>query len=884
LHRVLFYYKLNIKCMLFLRMYRGLSINKNPCRRSFMTITVNNLAAGYTQRGVGSAGSDVKTALANIITGKRTDANASDMVLALGAGRSLASLATVKRNAQEGLEVFRIARTALEAATSELTNMKVLAEKAKTSTVKRTALIDEFKQRVQEYDSSLAKGEFNGIKLLQELASAGTAITNSDATDSRGAIRITFASTSGADTDDLDGFTIYDGTGTSLEINFGTGANAVITGSIIDLPANDPTTAAEKIDALIAIFNGTTSGGTVGSTLRNSLSQAQRNLMDSLSATRDGNDLILKPKNQGVAHEFSIVADAANTDNITTITSGSRVVPQASLATMTTGSDNVFRFSHDSTYTTGSLGRTNVSVTGSITSGNSTIAAIDSTRGDSGWGTMGNLATNLADGSRIRVNGKIYTIEDDVTDATSQIQRDADDDITLSRVVEFLNKKSETELDLANLSFEYRNSSGNLQFRVFHKVATVTSATANDTVAFAVTSAGLTAANSYLAVVGLGTGAHNTAITAGTSVAGTVGGINTAGVTHNPGLVGKLASDAFTVAKTGAGDNYVKVTLKAGDYTYRSEQTQLSVGSSTTVRLYADSDSKLKGGYIDVSMDPVTAITDDATASTFQGKLNDAVKGLTFMQTRQVESIGTNYEAVLGNAVATYTASDFTNTTVDKIDVSYNSTDDESLILFHMGTKLFQAKDSAGTALTGIIKGGQRIVISNQETPAENFEIILSKEVNLTTAEGIKDFQSALTDYFSGGGSALKFQTGLTTEEVLEARIENLSRDALGIADIAIDTEASAIEAVTKIEAAFEAGIDVATAQVSAYIARLRSSVKSLEAIETARKELEALLIASDMLDEQGRLAQASMMQDVAVSLTSTLRQEQGARVRSVFR
>lgn len=360
-----------------------------------------------------------------------------------------------------------------------------------------------------------------------------------------------------------------------------------------------------------------------------------------------------------------------------------------------------------------------------------------------------------------------------------------------------------------------------------------------------------------------GTTVAATASGSGASVAGTLdngstSGIDTSGI-NNADFVGSITG--FTASYTGTA-NKVNLSLTVGGITYSASNVTTNPTSNTKVQLVS-TDSNGVGGYLTIQLQALkgNTVSSASDASLFASRLDTAISGLNFYQTRQVTSYdpAANGSSIIANgspigslngSSISFASDNFENVSIKSIKVSApQGSSSNGSITFDVDGASYVSEANIGSSLNA----NTTYKLTNSTDPNKYILFTTgSTSIDFSSTDNANALQDALGKAFGSGGAALTFQVGSTSTDTIGVSIGSSTTESLfGGKSLNVLSQASAVIAASVLEGA----VNTVTA--------LRATVGALE---------ERFTFASSAIQNavQNQGAAKSNLLDTDVASTST--------------
>ena len=291
--------------------------------------------------------------------------------------------------------------------------------------------------------------------------------------------------------------------------------------------------------------------------------------------------------------------------------------------------------------------------------------------------------------------------------------------------------------------------------------------------------------NDQSTAVAVSVSGASSAVTASTLNNSVSHGIDVSGI-NNSDFSGTLSG--FTATANGTA-NQVNLSVKVGDITYAANNVNTNVLSDTKIQLVS-TDPTGKGGSfsIELQANKGTNVNNQTDATSFASRLNTAVSGLTFFQTRQVSSYdpAASGGSILSNGVSigslngssiSLTASNFTSVNFTGVTVTAPSGNNTN------GSVVFSANGQTYTSDANIgskLNANTTYVLTSATDPNQKITFKTgSTGVDFSTATKAQAFQNSLSSAFGSGGSAISFQIGTNSTDTIGVSIGSAASSSL---------------------------------------------------------------------------------------------------------
>ncbi|MBA8666329.1 hypothetical protein H1Q59_00235 [Holosporaceae bacterium 'Namur'] len=788
-----------------------------------MTTSISsNLIANTTGATIGKTSSAIAKAAKQLSTGERITKASDDAAgLSVGTGLkiSMTALKTALTATGQANAVLGVADGAATGILDGLTRMKELTMQAamgSSSDVERGYFDQEFQQLKGEQNRLVKTTTFNNIELLGGSVSNGKGVESNTASASEGATasaNITFTATVGT----ANAAAALNINGVAFDFDF-TGAATVVTGANIVVDGTLTTTKASTIANII---------NNVGADYHSTMTEQNAARLSDLVATANGDTLTITSKKEGVAGSFKVTAGGvANSMEYMVSTSAG-----ASSYTVDNATAGTLAGYYSAGATTGSLGRSSVSVQGTI--GDNILKTLTQTTATSDWVTVN--ASDLANDDVISAFGTKLTLKDKVETPESQILRSKTSDLeTLKNIATYLNNSKDS--NIANYIYEARLDSGNLQIKTTAKGTT-------------------SSANGAVMVI------DTTSISVSAGTAGVSDGLDVSHISDNKSFMGKL--NGFSAVQTGS--NAVKLSVKAGDYTYEAYVKNTAPTADYIIRMKSN-DLDGKGGYFDLQLAANNGVTvaNEANAENFAKRINDAVAPLNFYQNRDISTFdaqGTSIE----DTVITMTSKSFDAINVADIKiVGSTETNDQKA---QLSITLSDGRVFSKSDLTESAPKGQKIELINTTDSNEKISIIWGKDIKFITDTEVNTLQNDLLSAFKANQAGMSFQVGTKTDQTIDVTFGDLSTEKLFAGkDLDLKTKESAIAAGVAIDAAIDI-VKGERASIGAQQARFNSAASNIETTLQNTDAARAVYLDTNVAESSTNFGLAQVKMNASISV-----------------
>lgn len=583
------------------------------------------------------------------------------------------------------------------------------------------------------------------------------------------------------------------------------------------------------------VLNGVTFTGGTDFTIGIDTAATVENLKDALNSstdsriskatyTRSGDSLIITADSGGTLGQNYIVNKASSTSTFTV--SGGNSTQTANIFTLGNGADN-------------GLGYGSVTATGTI--GDALVNTQSQTKGS----VTLNLAGQPLDTETLNIddgNGGLLTFTYVASSASStQITIGSTIEETLQNTVKMIRQYSGTS-NFVTSQLDFRINGNNLI--ISNKAAGNVGDFAGSVpdITETITSGSLSAATI--------TGGANT-------------GINVNGV-NNAEFIGEVTG--FSATYVGA--DSITASITVGSSTYSAAITDTTPAGNSTVRFTSTS-----GGYFDVQLAGGAGYTvsDQTTADSYITHLNAAIEGLTFYQARPVSNF--NATGDFTGAKVSLQSDDFTETSIDNIEVSAPVGDDATIDITINGT-IYRATSGIGGSVgayeslrfTSLSDSNKVLTLTNGAT-AHDF----------SDADAAADFEAALREAFglNEAGSGVNFQVGTEATNIVNVVVASSTTSRLFNGSTPnISTQDSAADAQDSIATA-RSSVLSNIANVGALQSRFQSAQnvnsKIIEGVTSAR----SILADTDIAEESTTYATEALKVNSGIAIIAQTRKLQ---------
>lgn len=798
-------------------------------------VSINtNISALIAQQNLGKADRASQSSIARLSSGNsiiRASDDAAGLAVGTGLRTDVSTLRTALTNTSQANSVLSIADGALFNIGEILQRQKALASQANSgslSDTERVFLDSEFQKLTLEIDRIADSTNFNGIKLIDGGIAGDSGLqTDTDSTDAKQTASVTFVAT--IPNADVAGALIINGISFTLEADDDTTAvNTSATSITIGLDASETVdgtayntlTSTGVAGVIAAVINGA-SKSSVGIT-----DQSKIDAFAGLTATVSGDVLTITSRNNGAAGTF-VLEKIADASAVASITSGT---------VTSTGADTLSSVSENSTDVTGSLGEGVVSASGTV--GNTILTSLVTTKAVE---TSIDLVGELTNGDDLTIFGRLFTIQDTVTDADTQIKRESTDVETTANVVAFLNASTDPTIS----QFEYSVTAENATtIRVEAKTATAR----HQTTTFTITDDGLNSS---------------------TLTAGDGGGIDVSGITGNESFLGVISG--FQAEYKGA--DQVQLSVTVGDYTYIGTIDDTTAAADTRVRLFS-SDKDGNGGYFDIELasGQGTTVASQTNADTLADRLDSAFSSVNLQQTRKISSFDTSSNALEGGFVQLKSetfASDLSVSSVAVNQATSNNGDAASITV-----TLSDGRTFTNSSLGDTLHAGEKITLSNSANSNETIDIFNGiNRFDLDNTTDVASLKSILDEQFASNSGGLDFQVGITAADTIAVQVDSgKTSDLYDGKLLDLTTVAKAIEAGNQLDIAINT-VTSLRANIGALQSRFDFAASNLETSIQNTDAARGDFLDADIANESTAFATQQVLLQASISVLAQANQ-----------
>lgn len=377
-----------------------------------------------------------------------------------------------------------------------------------------------------------------------------------------------------------------------------------------------------------------------------------------------------------------------------------------------------------------------------------------------------------------------------------------------------------------------------------------------------------------------------TASGAGSSVAGdlangSTSGIDTSGI-NNEAFVGTISG--FTASYTGT-SNTVNLSLTVGGVTYAASNVSTNPTSNTKVQLVS-TDTSGAGGYLTIQLQALNGnvVNSAEEANNFASRLDTAISGLTFYQSRQVSSYdpSVNGSSIIANgnpigslngSTISFTSNDFTEVNIKSITVTApQGSSTNGSISFDVDGETYNSAATIGSTLNA----NTTYKLTNASDPNKYILFTTgSTSINFSSTANANALQDALSKAFGSGGAALTFQVGSTSTDTIGVSIGSAKTSTLfNGASLNVLTQESAVVAASALETAVNT-ITALRATVGALESRFNFSASAIQNAVQNQGAARSNLLDTDVAATSTAFATAQVQLQAGIAVLAQANQLQ---------
>lgn len=365
---------------------------------------------------------------------------------------------------------------------------------------------------------------------------------------------------------------------------------------------------------------------------------------------------------------------------------------------------------------------------------------------------------------------------------------------------------------------------------------------------------------------------------------GVSGGLNMANVAGAPGFEGGINRSNVSALYESSNKITLNVTDPSGNITYSAKGVDVSAGGN--VRLVSNKQDQ--GGTFDLQLTGGLTITNQDQADLFAATLGDALAGLTFYQTRRIDSFQPEVSAsTLNQAFAEITTKTYDGT-VNVREVSVVGTTSDALGLNRSyitlktdDGRIFQNIFNPGETLQYISKGQKVTLVSvdangNPLDKNEKVELYFGgSDIDMTNNQSVAALQSDLTDAFKAGQAPMKFQADTNVSVVIPISLDALDIKALYKGKVYdVSTADNATEAGMAVDTAITALL-AERDKIGSYESRFNYTIQSLQSYVQNMDAARSAFLDASMPDSVEGFSKENMKTQTAISVLKQIIQTQ---------
>jgi flagellin len=315
--------------------------------------------------------------------------------------------------------------------------------------------------------------------------------------------------------------------------------------------------------------------------------------------------------------------------------------------------------------------------------------------------------------------------------------------------------------------------------------------------------------------------------------------------------------------------NTVNLSVKVGSHTYSVNGVTTNPSADTNVRLISDA-----GDYFNLQLrgSQGAAVANQSDANSFAARINAALSGLDFSQSRNISSYNGTGD-LLGSSVSVKN-DDFTGLAIDNIDVvAPTGSNTNASVIFTINGEAYTSQNALG----GQIGANSVTTFVSASDPNKTLTFKNgSHNLDLSNANAASSVQSELRTAFGvgAGAAALNFQLGTTSDSTVKVSIASAkTADIFGGQTLSVATANDAATAATVLDtaissiSAIRAGVGALETQFSFASAALQSSVQNQDA---ARGQL----LDTDIATESTSYATSQVKLQAGISVLAQANQQ----------
>jgi flagellin len=259
--------------------------------------------------------------------------------------------------------------------------------------------------------------------------------------------------------------------------------------------------------------------------------------------------------------------------------------------------------------------------------------------------------------------------------------------------------------------------------------------------------------------------------------------------------VSTISNAAFTgtidgiTATTNGTANQVNLSVKIGDITYAASNVSTNALANTKVQLVS-TDTSGKGGYLTIELQALNGenVANQADADKFAARLNTALSGLSFFQTRDVSSFdpaksgssiianGQSIGSLNGSSISV-TSDNFDNFKFTGVTVSPPlGSNTVGQITFAANGQNYVSVSSVGTKLAA----NTSYTFTSTSNPNQSITFTTgSTAIDFSSTDKSQAVQAAITSAFGSSGAAISFQVGSDSTQSIGVSIGSATSSSL---------------------------------------------------------------------------------------------------------
>lgn len=315
----------------------------------------------------------------------------------------------------------------------------------------------------------------------------------------------------------------------------------------------------------------------------------------------------------------------------------------------------------------------------------------------------------------------------------------------------------------------------------------------------------------------------------------------------------------------------------------------VDVAAGGNVRLVSNKQDA--GGSFDVQLSSGMSISNQNEAELFAATLGDALAGLTFYQTRRIDSFEPKTSASsLNGAFAEITSKSYDGkVNVSSVSVAGTQSDSLGLNRSYITLKtddgrIFQNVFNPGETMQYLAKGQKVTLVSvnSDKTDAvpldknEKIEIYFgNSDIDMTNAQSVLDLQKALVSSFNAGQAPMKFQADSNVNVVIPISLEACDLNTLYDGE---SYNVATADSAAKAGAAVDGAIDKLLAtrdKIGSYESRFNYTIQSLQSYVQNMEQARSAFLDASMPDSVEGFSKENMKTQTAISVLKQIIQTQ---------